>query len=681
MLLKLLRRLIFKHHRQTNSFSESPDSQELANLVSLFGSEKYDELEKQAQNLLLSYPRSGFVWKVLGATLEVQGKDSLPAMLKAVELSNTDEQALTNFGLALRKRNRLNEAAELYRQALNVNPENVDSLNVLGLILLDLGELSDAEISFRKAIEINNGCASSHANLGIVLRSIGNFEDAVKQFLIALSIDPLHANSCNGYGAALMDQGLFDLAEKYFRLAVQSNPNYTDAQNNLAYLMSKKGYISESVLLLKNIVDSGEWRADVYDNLLYILTSSQNEVTASESLAIARQYGIGVTERAQRYESWFCSVCKDRRIRIGLVSADFRNHPVGYFIEGIIKSLSIEHRERFEIIVYSNSTIGDEVTFRIESSCDAWKVIFGLQDKDAAKLIHDDRIDILVDLSGHTSGNRLPMFAWKPAPIQVSWLGYWGTTGVEEIDFIIADHWTLPDKDRWQFTEKIWYLPETRLCFTRPAYKYSIASLPAFANGYVTFGCFNRLEKINDEVISLWSQILSKVPNSRLLIKAKQLNEPIRQDWIIQRFEKCGIPRVRIVLEGHSGRDEYLATYNKVDMALDPFPFTGGTTTVEALWMGVPVMTLAGDSMLSRQGVGLLMNANLPQYIATSKEDYVRYSVAHASDWDSLSKIRFCLRDQVSASSIFDSSRFANYLSSAFYEMWDMWRLKVTNHI
>lgn len=679
MLIKLLRS-VFSSPKESGERSGDPDQATLNSLIMLFGTGSYAELEVKAQQLLVAYPNSGGVWKILGAVLETLAKDPLPAMFKAIALLPTDIEARTNLAYALRKRNRLNEAAKIYQEAKALSPRNTDILESLGLVYLGLSDLSAAESCFREVIAIDNRKFSSYVNLGIVLRRCGEVEDAIKQFQIALEFNPTHPVACNAYAAALMDRGLFDAAEKFFRIALDSDSGYIDAKNNLAYLLSQTGQVAESISLLENIIDTENWRPDAYNNLLYILSSAQTAVLPEQILAFAKRYGAHVSAQARPYKTWHCSSAENKRLKIGLVSADLRNHPVGYFIEGIVQSLSSRFKDKLELHVYSNSVIYDELSARINSACVAWTSIAGQNDSDVAKIIHEQGIDILVDLSGHTDGNRLPLFGWKAAPVQVTWLGYWGTTGVSEIDYIIADRHTLPESDAWQFSEQVWYLPETRLCFTYPQHAFPVEQLPAINNGYITFGCFNRLEKISEEVLVTWCRILKKIPCSRLLVKAKQLNEPIRQDWLLQRFAREGIAKERIILEGHSERNEYLATYHRVDIALDPFPFTGGTTTVEALWMGVPVMTMAGHSLLSRQGVGLMTNADLGEWIAATPDEYVACVVKQASDQVALAKLRLSLRDQVYASPIFNTARFAEHLASAFEKMWQKWCAKANSN-
>jgi len=280
-------------------------------------------------------------------------------------------------------------------------------------------------------------------------------------------------------------------------------------------------------------------------------------------------------------------------------------------------------------------------------------------------------VHVLLDLSGHTIHNRLPMFAYQPAPVQASWLGYLATTGVAAIDYLIADSWTLPTTDEASFTEKIWRLPETYLCFTPPEVEVAVSPLPALTEGCVTFGSFNSLTKMTDEVVALWARVLAAVPGSRLYLKTRQLKESAIRQSIIECYAAHGIESDQLILEDVvPGRAEHLATYHRVDIALDPFPYPGITTSAEALWMGVPVLTLAGGRFLSRQGVGLLMNTGLPEWVASDPDDYVARAALHAGDLQGLAALRASLRDRFLASPICDAKRFARHFELALEGMW-----------
>jgi predicted O-linked N-acetylglucosamine transferase (SPINDLY family) len=393
----------------------------------------------------------------------------------------------------------------------------------------------------------------------------------------------------------------------------------------------------------------------------------------ADLLAEACRFGELAARQARPYTSWCNFPDPGRCLRVGLVSGDLCNHPVGYFVEGILAALTSNEPVRMKFTVYLSDFRHDALSERVKVYCDRWHSVVGLSDENLARRIREDSIDILIDLAGHTAYNRLPMCAWKPAPVQVSWLGYFATTGVPAIDYLIADPWSLPEVEEINFTETIWRLPETRLCFTAPDVPVEVAPLPALSNGYLTFGCFNNLTKINDSVVALWARVMSAMPQSRLFLKSKQLHETSVRQSIIERFAAKGINADRLILEGFAPRADYLAAYRRVDITLDPFPFPGGTTSAESLWMGVPVLTLAGKRFLSRQGIGLLMNAGLPEWIACDADDYVARAVLHVSDLQRLAKLRNSLRQQVLASPLFDARRFARHFEAALRGMWAHW--------
>ncbi|SBT09758.1 hypothetical protein PROAA_3420001 [Candidatus Propionivibrio aalborgensis] len=412
--------------------------------------------------------------------------------------------------------------------------------------------------------------------------------------------------------------------------------------------------------------------AVAHSNLLFI-HNYRDDCSTDQRLSEAKRFGEMVARQVRVSAAWQVQPEVGRSLRVGLVSGDFRQHPVGNFLEGVLEALVRHASDRLTFFAYSTQHAADSVTERVKTSCCGWQCVVGLSDAQLAERIRADRIDILIDLSGHTSGNRLPMFAWKPAPVQATWLGYLATTGVGAIDYLIADAWTLPESEEVHFTEKIWRLPESYLCFTPPDAAIDVSPLPALSTGQVTFGCFNNLSKMNDAVVALWSRVLHAVPGSRLFLKASQLKEASVRQSIIDRFAAHGIDAERLILEGLVPRAEYLVPFQRVDIALDPFPYPGITTSVENLWMGIPVLTLAGESFLSRQGVGLLMNAGLPEWIATAPDDYVARAVSHAGDLDRLAELRSGLRQQVLASPIFDAQRFAGHFEAALRGMWKAW--------
>ena len=654
-----------------SGLDKEPGKQEVDGLIMLFNQKRYVEAERLARLMTDNFPRFGFGWKILGAVLKVQGRstEALAPMRKAVALWPRDAESHNNLGNAFHDIGQLDEAEASYRRALKIDPDCADAHNNLGATFKSLGRFSEAEASYRQALKINPEFSESYSNLGAILKAQGRLDEAEASYRRAIQINPAIAEAHNNLGNILQERCLLDEAEASLRQALQIKPDYAEAHSNLGATLKDLGRLDEAEVSYRRALEINPAIAEVYSNLLFLFNNIVDK-TPAFCLKEAVQYGLLVKSKIMsRFKEWSC-VKRPERLRVGLVSGDFKNHAVGHFLEGLLIHVD---RSAIELIAYPTNHHADELTARIKPCFAAWKPLIGQNDEAAARLIQNDGVHVLIDLSGHTCFNRLPLFAWKPAPVQVSWLGYFATTGVAEIDYLIADPWTLPGTEEAYFIEKIWRLPETRLCFTPPDVDVEVSPLPALTNGYITFGCFNDLAKMNEDVVALWARVLTFVPGSRLFLKARQLNDVSAQQNPIGRFAAHGINADRLILEGFETREKYLAAYHRVDIALDPFPYPGGTTSVEGLWMGVPVLTLAGERFLSRQGVGILMGAGLPEWIATDADDYVTRAMSHAADLQHLAALRKGLRQQVLASPIFDASRFAKHFEAALIGMWQEW--------
>ena len=336
---------------------------------------------------------------------------------------------------------------------------------------------------------------------------------------------------------------------------------------------------------------------------------------------------------------------------------------------------------RIELFAYSNRRDEDATSRRLQDHFTVWRTIADHGDEDVANAIRDDRINILIDLSGHTSENRLPVFAWKPAPVQVTWLGYFATTGMAEMDYILADRAGVPHPDDRQFTEAVWYLPQTRLCFTPPDIAVPVNELPAKGKGFLSFGCFQNLLKINTDTVRLWAEVLCAIPSSRLVIQYPNPNAERAIQRLLGNFRQCGIAPDRIEFSEPMDREAYLMAYQAIDLILDTFPYPGGTTTCEALWMGVPTVTLAGATMIERQGASLLKAAGLPEFVAENERDFVAIAVSNAGNPEALGRLRGSLRDHVLASPLFDAKSFAHDFTNAMWEMWSRYSTNSTGDI
>lgn len=643
--------------------------------------------------------------------------------------------ALFNLSVLLEHSGRSEEAIASYRRLLSLVPQHADAHFNLGSLLYRQGELAAAEASFRDLLQFAPAYPHLQAALGDILRETGRTERAVDAYRRAIKCDPTDASAFNNLGLALAELGLHQEAEAAcrqaltlapesaeiwnnlgfvlsaagpvieaetcFRKALALRADYVDALNNLGSQLYERGDLAAARTLFEDAVARGLRRPEVFMNLSLALRA-MGDLVASEHasaealtidteffpafsnllfgynygsfhddgacLAEALRYGVLVGERAKgRYTSWACGGGEER-LRVGIVSGDLRDHSVGHFVESVVGAMD---PARIELIAYPTHHEVSPLTVRIKPHFSAWKPLVGLNNEAAAKLIHGDGIHILLDLSGHTAHNRLPVFAWKPAPVQACWLGYCATTGVAEMDYYIADGWTLPEEQERYFSEQIWRLPESYLCFAEPAEGGSVSPLPALANGYLTFGSFNNLSKMTDEVVALWAELLRVIPGSRLRLKAKQLKEAAVADRVRERYAAHGIGAERLHLEGPiAGRGGHLAAYEGIDIGLDPFPYNGVTTTMEALWMGVPVLSLAGERFLARQGVGILNNAGLGDWVAADGTALIAKAQAWSQNLGELAALRTGLRDRLKTSPLLDAARFAHYFEDALFDMW-----------
>lgn len=651
---------------------EGPSSDEVNTLVALFKQGRYAEGEVGAKEITIRFPQHGVGWKVLGAMLKLQGRyaEAFEAMQKAAELSPRDADAHNNLGNIFWEQGRFTEAESNYRNALEIKPDFAEVHNNLGNALKKQGRLIDAETSYRRALEIKTNYVEAHKNLGSTLKDQGRFTDAETSYRRALEINPDYAEAHNNLGNALKEQGRFADAEASYQRALEIKPHYAVAYNNLANTLKDQGRLTDAETSYRRALEINPDFAAAHSNLLFTLNYDPGH-NISYCLEEARRYGQMVSVKVRtRFSSWQCKP-RPECLRIGLVSGDFFNHPIGYFLESILAQID---SARIELIAYHTDYKVDELTARIKPYFSAWKSLVGLNDEAAANLIHEDGIHLLLDLSGHTAKNRLPVFAWKPAPVQATWHGYLATTGVAQMDYLLGDPHVTPPENDGHFSETVWRLPKVWCCFSPPDVDIDVVGLPALETGSITFGCFQTMAKVGDKVLAVWSEILNAMPNARLRLQCKQMGDPKVVEQFVRRLQHQGIDPARISLCGGVSRKDYLAAHGQVDLILDTFPDNGCTTTCEALWMGVPTLTLAGNSMISRQGVSLLTAAGLADWVTASEVDYVAKAIAIGSDLPKLATLRANLRQNVLASPLFDASRFARHFEESLWGMWEKWQ-------
>ncbi len=587
------------------------------------------------------------------------------ALRLALECEPTFADAANNLGAALEARGDLPGAETAYRRALETAPEFAQAASNLGRVLLSLGRPGNAEDAFRTALNSDSRIQDLSVNIAIAQQRQGNTQEAEETLERALKADTQNAELLRILGAMRYSKGNLAGAESALRDAIDLQPSLVAAHDNLAGVFLDQGRIAEAEASFRHALALNPNDSRVHSNFLLCLNYHETnpEKLFQAHKDWAARHGGSIAQPA------ISASPPDRaQLRIGYVSGDLRTHSVAYFLEPLLVQ---RDRKRFYVTCYANLENPDATTDSLTQACDHWRWVAGLDDDQLAAKIRDDNIDILIDLSGHTAGNRLLVFQRHPAPVQATWLGYPNTTGLSAIDYRITDAIVDPPGTEHLATESLVRLDDGFLCYQPPADAPPVAARNEAKAGHVTFGSFNTLRKIAVPVIETWVEILREVPAATLLLKARSIADPATATRIINAFEERGIAPERIILRGPvTASSDHLAAYADLDIALDPFPYNGTTTTCEALWMGVPVITLTGNRHAGRVGTSLLSQIGLERCIANSRKDYIEIATSLANDGSALRVMRTGLRNQLAASSLCDAAGFCRHMEDAYEFMW-----------
>ncbi|MDD5297989.1 MAG: tetratricopeptide repeat protein [Rhodocyclaceae bacterium] len=630
--------------------------------------------EKCFHKSLAINPLRAETWINLGMLQQTQDRvtDALASFLKGAQLKPELPEAYSNLGSAYWKLGETRKALASCRKALALNPGIAEAYVNLGNALMDMGNIAESITSYRLALAIKPHLAEAHSCLGNALRLDGQGNDAVSHCLLALELQPDSAVCQTNLGYALNSVGRKKEAIVVLQQSLTRNPDDADTLYALGNALCERN-LSEGIDLVRRALALKPDLTHAHTLLLFAL--SHDELATPEAVSEAHRAFGRLIEAPLREKRQPHANIKDpdRRLRVGFVSADLRHHAVHTFIEPVWAQLD---RRQVEIWAYSNHFEEDFVTERLKKLAHHWRKVVSMSDAFLAETIRDDQIDILVDLSGHTTGHRLNTFALKPAPVQASWIGYPNTTGLEAMDYYIADsHLAPPGLLDSQFTEKFLRLPCTAV-YRTPDQELDISPLPALQNGWLTFASFARISKFGDKVLDLWCDVLRAIPDSRMLLIGDSENPDQRSDaerrlW--SRFAQRGIPIERILFQPRIPIEAYLASHARVDMILDTFPYGGGTTTYHAAWMGVPVLTLAGETMPSRQGATIAGHLGLQDFIVQSPDQFVEAAVHWSHHLAELAEIRGGLRKRMLASLLTQPDGVARGLEKAFRAIWRRW--------
>ncbi len=675
----------------------------LSDLVHLFHRGEYVEVEAGARRLLAgSHGEDAEALKILGsAQIRLRKLDAAKVSLEqALLLTPSDPELLNNYGVLLKQRGERDDAKLIFLRAVRANPSLSATYKNLSNLLLDASELKFANICWSIATERGEDDVQVVARIAEAYYEVGAYSSCVSllsaydlrkldpsaQLTLANAYKFLHRydEAATGYERILVAdrenwQALSNLAGVYrergrlvesvslFRRAIEKRPDSAVLYTNLGVALKDLGYFDEADSAHRKALelDRNFWVG--HSNLLFSLNYSP-AVTPAMYFSSAIDFGSQLAAVVSPLSTSPQRIATMRPRKIGFITGDLWAHPVCYFLYSLVSNIS---ERDLECSVYVTKTHSDGFTRRISKHLSKIKSLVGLTDEAAARIIAQDEVDVLIDLAGHTAGNRLPVFQYRPAPLQITWLGYFASTGLQEMDYIVGDKVVTPKSEQGHFVEKIYQMPEVYFCYTVPVDAVPVGDLPLLTNNYVTFGCFNNLSKIGPEVKALWAQILKQVPTSKLFLKYKQLVDPAVREALEKDFVARGIPPERLILEGSSHLNDYYRSYNRVDICLDPFPYPGGTTTIDALWMGVPTVMLAGDRFVSRNGETIARAVGLTSWVAKTKEDYVALAVKWAGKPKELAVLRKGLRAKLEASPLMDGKRFAADFQDALNAMWD----------
>jgi protein O-GlcNAc transferase len=551
-----------------------------------------------------------------------------------VSMAESSVQYHLQLAIEHHRAGRLHEAEKLYRKVLAEQPEHVDAIHNLGVIAQQVGH-PEGIVLLRRAIALKPDYVEAHNNLGSALRESGQLDEALAAYHQAIALKPGSAKAYNNLGNAMKDKGLLDEALEAYRHAIALDPGYVYAHSNLIYTM-------------------------------YFHPSCSGRMIRAEAERWNERHARGL---ASEIQPWTNQPDRDRQLRIGYISPNFRQHTNGL---AMLPLLNSHDHSRYHITCYSDVQRPTHITMQCRQAADEWRDITACSDQEVAELVRRDRIDIFVDLVSHMANHRLLVFARKPAPVQVTYLGHQGTTGMGTMDYRLSDpHIDPPGIGDADYVEEIVRVPDCYLCFEPMPDSPPVNEPPVLRNGYITFGSLNSFCKVTPQVLELWARILLAVPGSRLILRCPVGESQLR---VLHFFAQRGVDSSRVDAGPHwMSAKSYLQFHDRIDIYLDPFPHAGHTTSMDALWMGVPLVTLAGQTAVGRGGVFLLVNLGLYELIARDEEEYFTKAVGLAGDLPRLQAMRAAIRQRMEESPLMNVPRFARNIEAAYREMWRRW--------
>ena len=630
---------------------------------------RLDEAIAAYRQVLVLSPQSPEVENNLGNALKDigQSEEAVTAYRRALALKPDLPETYNNLAILLAGQGLFDEAITTYERALQLKPDFAAAHNNLGTALAAQGRHGDAIAAFQHALESQPTYPEAHHNVGLSLQEQGRVRDAIAAFRRALQLRPYYPDAWNNLGNALRRESQLDEAETAYRHALQLRPENPPAWNNLGNALKDQGRVDEAIAAYRRACDLMTDYREAHSNLVYTLQfhpDYDDKRIAQEHQRWNRQFALP----SKPLPAHVNDRDPERRLRLGYVSPDFRFQAEAHFV---VPLLEAHDHQKFEIHCYASVASPDHVTDRLRRSADVWHDVHRLSDLDLAQQIRDNGIDILIDLTMHMARNRLLVFARRPAPVQVTWLAYPGSTGLDTMDYRLTDNYLDPPTAGTPcYSEQSVRLPDSWCCYHPLSDGPTVGSLPAADAAGITFGCLNNFCKINDQTVDLFAGALRAADGSRLLLMAPEGRTRAR---LLHQFSQHDVPPSRIEFVGRISRLDYLKLYHRIDIALDPLPYNGITTTCDALWMGVPVISLAGKTAAGRAGVSILSTLGLPELATRSPGEYAQAAKQLAHDRPALAALRAALRPRMETSPLMEAPRFARNLEAACRTMWQRW--------
>ena len=581
------------------------------------------------------------------------------------------DQTMQN-AYGLHQQGDLSSAEKLYQQVLQLDPNHSDANRLLGLIFYSLGHHNEAVQLLNKAISVKPKFAQNHFILGGMYKHLSETDKAIACYKKCISLQPDFMEAYNNLGLIYKAKKMFSDAITCFNNALKQQPNSSYTWSNLGNTLKETGRLDEALEALEKAFTIDPSFSEAFSNYLMALNYGSDSDLNTVFKQHAQWENYCPSElKAKRFQ--FQASEAKSKLRIGYVSPDFHTHSVAYFIEPLLKA---HNKENVELFGYYNNTVFDQTNARIQTYFDSWLNISSMSDAEAAVKMFEDKLDILIDLAGHSANNVLAILYQKPAPIQVTWLGYPNTTGLSMVDYRITDSLADPEGAADSIhSETLLRLENGFLCYEGDKDIPTQNTIPYDKNGYFTFGSFNNYVKVTPEVIDVWAEILNIVPKSKLILKSSQFADKETKGRCIKLFKKQGIAKERLNLVAMlPNPNDHMSFYGELDLALDPFPYNGTTTTFEALWMGVPTLTLSGNVHASRVGESILSRVGLDSFVSHSKQDYIKLAKLKSESLDELRGLRGSLRDSMINSPLCDQQGFAKQMESAYQYMWEKYQ-------